>query len=427
METPSALITVSQPDALDCTFLVGEDAKVVDHPVGLSPDLPIHGDGSAMSPSHPLLARAGLSVTQFDADCKHVVTIKTPVPAYLPQTAAMAERLAILLANMSLTGPSQNPYVGDCKGSLQLADNNVLARCSSSLYASFARQMWSDGLKLFHSKWVKAHTTLAEGATPEHRRDVIANDWSDVQAKSAALAHPIPQSQIEAHGKLHSSSVALGRAAAKMLSLWPSASQLFGKLPLARHTVKKDKVARTPHEFVWATNCWVCRVCLRRKFSANSYIDKVSCGSITPVIARILANPRGHRLLLTSDAASGLMYAFCAKCGYYASTAPKLLAKDCCGKKHPRPAALNAIFEVPPRHPLSNATLTRCYSANVADMHLSVAVADVSQGGLPCHSPPPGPADHTPLLCGPFDAGFDDPEGDGFCHEQSDEEDGFLF
>ena len=99
-------------------YFSGQEVERVP-PFNLDIDKEIFGDGSGINPLHVTIARAGVSVAQLNGEHCHKLA-RAPVPDFLPQTAAVAERLAIMLANKLLTGTSEKPYVGDCKGALKL-------------------------------------------------------------------------------------------------------------------------------------------------------------------------------------------------------------------------------------------------------------------------------------------------------------------
>jgi len=417
-ETPSAVITATQPETMEYTCLVGPDAQLSPSLIPFDPDRKIYGDGSGLSPTHPLLSRAGSAAAQFDDLGNHLITVRSPIPACMSQNAAVSERMSIFMSNANLPGPSTAPYVGDCKGALRLADDNVEARNPNCAYASIAREMLSQGVNLTSSKWVKAHTTVTEDCDAQTAMEVAHNAWVDSQAKIAAATYPISPEQMAAYGRLFRNSVALLRSAARMLALWPNGKALFGNLTQARSSVASDKPDVVPHQFVWNGKCWYCRVCYRRKFSPRAAIDRISCAALTPAIAKVLNEPNGHRLLLTADS-SGMMIVFCARCGYNASTVLRKLSGRCLGPKSPRPHSLKCFFANPPVHPNTKAPLARCYVANLEDLAASDGLEEVlpPQDQAPAFSDPPA---SVSLAHGDL-AGFDDPDWFHFDEEDMEE------
>jgi len=367
-----------------------------------------------MHPGHFLLARAGAAISQFDEDGNHLVTIRAPLPACLPQNAAAAERFTIVMGNSHLQVPSSQPYIGDCRSALTLATSNPHARSPSNVYGSLAREMFSSGLKLTAAKWVKAHTTASADASPQHQLDVKANAWVDTHAKRAALEVPIPPHELKAYDTAFRSLTSILKASARMLALWPNSKDLYGKLPRLRSTATPSDRAQqlVPHTFVWNINGWVCTVCLRRKYSPKAAIDRISCDAVTPPIARALKDPKGHRILLCS-APCGLMHAFCALCGYNASLSLRKLGQQCGGKKLPRPHSLRALFGNPSKHYQTGVLLSRCYSASSADVAFVLKEEPpIPPSVFPVVETVAAPSLHPLGAQGRPATGFDDPEWD---------------
>ena len=422
-EVPSHLITAVQPDDLDFEVLVGPDCShtTLDHPTcTLSSNLPTHGDGSCLRPSHPLVARAGFSLAQFDADDNHIITIRSPVPRSLPQTAAVAERLAVLTTNRFLDGPTLQPFVGDCLGALNLILHPLAARHPKVQWASLSRQMLEVGLKLSHALWVKAHTVIGDDDPPDVVSAKKANAHVDTHAKAAAASVEIPSGQLNAYGATFKRVTTVLRVAARMLELWPPGKELYGSLDCARATAQTAKVS-SPHTFLWDGKSWLCVCCLRRKFSPKAALDRIPCVTLPPYLTKIVASPNGHRLLITSDQ-YGKPYLFCARCGYYACTAAKKLKDPCIapglhGVVRPRPASLKALFAAPSRHPLhSDVLFTRAYHSSAADVLMASSIDEVRtvdniSDGV-AHENPPIPGQSDLPRAAVVSAGFDQPEWD---------------
>jgi len=416
VEVPCDVVTQAQADGTMYSFFVGPDESEAVGPVPFSPLLPIYGDGSGLRPGHPIVARAGFSISQFDERGNHLVTARSPVPSFLPQNAAVAERLCIVAANQVLDSPLQAPYKGDCKPALKMIDDPLVSRAPSAPWASLAREVVACGCKVNSSAWVKAHRSVADANSEADRIDILCNAHVDRHAKDAALTVPISQSELTAYGNIFKGTSTILRAAARMLALWPPNKQLYGTLPRCRPVLAKAKSNLQPHKFVWNGKCWVCTFCLRRKFSARAAIDSISCGAITPAIAKVLAQPMGHRLLLVSTATDALL-CFCSRCGYHGTSMLRRLAEQCQGPKVPRPTSLNRLFAVPPVHPLSREPVRRPYHANSMDFKFMPLLAPHA----PSNSVPTSPSAPSFIAPCPVEGGFDDPFWQGFEEFDGDE------
>ena len=328
----------------------------------------------------------------------------------------------MLVANCHLSKVSSSPYVGDCRSALKLISEPDLHRAPRFKWAGMSREMAMDGLCLVSARWVKAHQTSSPALSDQQNADVLRNEFVDIKAKAAANTVRISDGELDAYINAFRSVKAVIRAAARMLALWPSNFDLYGKLTMARAKAPIVKEPLAPHTYMWNGKCWVCVVCLRRKFSDRSTIDAISCTSLTSVITSILKEPNGHSLLLTATV-SGQPLIFCGSCGYHASVAKRHLGKPCKGKVHPRPASLVSIFGEHSRHPHTKELLTHSYHASVACTRF--AEQSVNPGG----SSPPVTDDLS--VVGPvlglttrlsFYAPLDDPEA----FEDLFEEDIFL-
>ena len=62
--------------------------------------LDIFVDGSTSNPRHTLTASGGLSLTQYDVELNHVLSVFASIPKGFSQSAASCERHALVIANM---------------------------------------------------------------------------------------------------------------------------------------------------------------------------------------------------------------------------------------------------------------------------------------------------------------------------------------
>eukprot|EP00959_Pyramimonas_sp_CCMP1952_P179526 3753459-Pyramimonas_sp.AAC.1 len=64
----------------------------------MAANLPIHVDGSCLSPSTPHISRTGSSAVQTDNEGNSIRAVRAPLPRQYPQMSVHAEHLGLLLA-----------------------------------------------------------------------------------------------------------------------------------------------------------------------------------------------------------------------------------------------------------------------------------------------------------------------------------------
>ena len=330
-------------------------------PFFLDDGVEVHGDGSALRPCCPITARAGFAVAQTDGQGKVTKMITAALPSQFPQTAAVAERVSIVAANNHLPGHQPTGYVGDCKGALKLITHHVLSRSPALPWAGLAREIYSRGIAFGSARWVKAHQCIDDGGrSSEAQNDVHANAAVDTGAKAAAASQHIPEADLSAIGKQRALVKAIAASAAKMLELWPKNLDLYGKLDRVPGTGgptgrKRDPNA-IPHRFTWRGKHWACEGCLRKMHKVSRSVCLSPCTGLPQPIREILAEPRGHKMMTTSDD-SGLPIFFCVECGHHATVLPRHLLKLCNGKDIGS-YARKCFLSNPPIHPRSRVKLS---------------------------------------------------------------------
>ena len=328
----------------------------------LDPSMTTYVDGSAFDGTSAVLSRAGAAIAQFHSDMSPHVVMRIPVPRGLPQSAAFAERLAIRIANSHMPANDCARIVADCTGALLLLSDNA-AQCSeSNLNASEARIIRQHGIRFTHPVWLRAHQDRSQ--VPDHLLvDVDCNAAVDIYAKEAAAMHAVHHSD---RTVFDADCLAVRRvliASARMLACWPSNRQLYGELTPSRQAVPAPAgKPKNQHHFEWQDSCWVCSLCLLRKFTPASKLDHKQCGEIPQAILNAVNNPQGHVLHISFGSTSHKPVLFCSRCACYGTYKLQKLGAPCAGSRTAVPKAVRFGFMAhPPIHPVSKAPLTRPY------------------------------------------------------------------
>ena len=82
------------------------------------------------------------------------------------------------------------------------------------------------------------------------------------------------------------------------------------------------------HVFRWKGNCWMCDICLLRKFNPSTASCRPCPGP--PPFKGLLRDCRGHNLYIASTAVNGVIL-YCNRCFHYASPHPRNLLRQCRG------------------------------------------------------------------------------------------------
>jgi len=313
-----------------------------------------------------LTARGGFSLTQYDTDLSHVLSVHASMPGGVSQSAASCERQSLVVANLCVSDNFDAFVVSDCKGAMPLINDNEVVRLGCTEYAGLAREMWKDGLRVKKARWVKAHNDLPNPIDPSNpvHVDIFCNDKADALAKQASTSHSItPDWIVVFKAELRKAKHFL-IGIVKMLDLFAEHDQHL-RLSGRKQIPKRIKV-RSPHDFKWSVNRWVCTNCLKTKRSVKSFVDDQPCIGFSPPFLKLLRADLGHRLFVTIY--NGLPLVFCNICGYYASSKPKCLLEQCPGQVK-NAEALKRLNSHNPRHPARNCFLPRPFP--VSHMSLS--------------------------------------------------------
>ena len=281
---------------------------------------PIYVDGSALPGDKPFAARAGFSALQVTPAGRVIEGFLARVPGRHPQTAAVAERLAIAhvwALTKHLTG-GEFRVVSDCQSAITESTSPELHSGHKAIWASLWRPVASDRSKGSNPFGavdnIKAHTILAPGASAATARDFHGNNAADRFAKQAAAANaPSGATQALARAEYV---MAVARMAAGALACWPSPLEQFGALVQERPTAQGGLpgTARR-HRYRWTGAVWQCSRCMRPKRVVDAPSDASHCKGVPWRGA--LECDRGHCVwfaLLTDGSNIGV----CSNCGAFA-------------------------------------------------------------------------------------------------------------
>ena len=143
-------------------------------------------------------------------------------------------------------------------------------------------------------------------------------------------------------------------------------SELQGKvrrLPSTPLLLSRRQGIINRHTFLWNSTCWVCSTCLFRTTRPSHY-GPMRCPG-PPAFGGILADPKGHKLVIASTSDSNVIV-FCRCCFHYAAPHPRLLLKPCKGLpiqrksfKGPFVASSERFYLLRHKHPVSKLRLFR--------------------------------------------------------------------
>ena len=73
---------------------------------------------------------------------------------------------------------------------MPLVNDNEQVRNGFTEYVGLAREIWRDGLRVKHVRWVKAHNDIPNPIDPSNREhnDIFCNDKADALAKEASMS-----------------------------------------------------------------------------------------------------------------------------------------------------------------------------------------------------------------------------------------------
>ena len=203
--------------------------------------------------------------------------------------------------------------VNDCKGALPLINENESVRLGFTEYAGLARDIWKDGLRVKRVRWVKAYNDMPnpiDSKNLEHV-NIFCDDKADALAKQASATHSITLEWIVVFKPDLRKAKSFLIGITKMLELFVEHDHHLRLV--GRRQIPKRINVKSPHDFKWSSNRWVCTSCLKTKISKKSFIDSQQCIGFSPTFLKLLSSNLGHKLFVTIY--NGLLFVFCNICG----------------------------------------------------------------------------------------------------------------
>ena len=255
--------------------------------------------------------------------------------------------------------------------------------------AGFMKQHFESPQLIATLKHTKAHRELGAGDDDQDNIDIRGNYYADIHAKKAADHIRPCDGDIAIVGRALGRGIAVLRAMAKVLALWPKACEMYPDLARAG----SDNGARRRrakelggHSFSWTGTLWVCKACLRYKRAAVSRVDTQKCVAVPQPLLALAAEPLGHKLYLTQVQGTLAWGVFCKTCGFFAFTIFLGLKGKCQGGGQLSKGTSYRLGRMlKGLHPLGNR-----WGTLLTPWPLRTYVFDPP--------PPPSPPSHTPIL-----------------------------
>ena len=114
------------------------------------------------------------------------------------------------------------------------------------------------------------------------------------------------------------------RVAAAVLPLWAKVLKSTLEAAPRRPAVARGRLRvrnGTPHNWIFTGGLWRCTLCSAFTRGNRERHDIAGCGGFSPLLRKVLLEPRFHALSVASIAGSSLV--FCAGCGNWASSSGK--------------------------------------------------------------------------------------------------------
>ena len=285
------------------------------------------------------LARAAYAAVQLAEDGTVLRCVVGAVPPSFPQTADVAEHMAVLAVANSTSPDDPVVVVSDCASVVQaFAIGAVLAdrahRPHAGLWRRIARDNITDIIK------VKAHLTREEAEARGELLHWRGNDMADHYAKDTAWKSGCSEGQRKAFDAAVKVETVSFRTAATLLAEWPVPSPDLATLARARSgRNRRYRPAWLRHQFVWVHHLrrWRCTECGASKRSRASAVDLKPCLGQSLMQLQLHSS---HRLLAAHLVEDEGLVLFCTRCCQYAESRACGLAEPCggCGPRGQGPS-----------------------------------------------------------------------------------------
>ena len=294
----------------------------------------LFSDGSCLHPRSALLARAGFAVVQLHPDGSLYRVLRGRVPGAFQQSAVISEHYAVAYAANEVSGLPL--LYGDCQA--VVTGWKSFKHCTvdpRAPMAGFWRVCSEAGWPYEDIVKIKAHQNLQiliDSGASEHELFLVkGNQYADVHAGIAAMAHLPPAGDLAAIERIIRDWRQVMDVFMNVLPLWPPASEVHGKLLRARQAVGRAVKQRHVHNFVWSGQSYRCMSCFREKRTSRNAVDKLPCGTFSNSVRKMVAvgDQLGHRLFMAHGVVSGMPVVFCGACAAMVTTRAVNLVSPC--------------------------------------------------------------------------------------------------
>ncbi len=294
----------------------------------------VYLDGSCQPSAIDGMSRAGACVVQVNAEGAMVKKLTCAVPRHLPQTSQVAEHLAAVLAIRCLAREAE--MFGDCLGVVKaLNDAGAPASFAKKRYGGLLLDTARDPARraLCRSlRWVKSHRCESATDSVEERIHIKGNNLADKGAAEAVAQHPALGTELRTAVDFWEKRASLViKAVGAAMAAFPPAPGDMKKRSRENGSSSRDQDAEhadRQHTWVFDEGAWRCERCWSwrtRKQGSRGRSSAICEGaSRCADLGRFVKN--GHKM---AWADGPLPFAFCTRCGAWASRRPRKLLKSC--------------------------------------------------------------------------------------------------
>ncbi len=303
-------------------------------------------DGSCTTGVFPELRRAAASLVQWSREKPSGWTIRTPVPAPLPQTPQSAEHVALAVTRQFADTRLSINVASDCSNVVKDAGPITKAATSArKTYAAMNKENLADHAWRAAAtvRKVPAHVNPAAAPEGQARDDAEGNQMADEAAKEAVLLHPQPlPTQVTALDAAMKRARLVIRTVARVTQAFPPMPrERMIKIP----RTKMDAISADEERHAWTfgAGLWRCTKCLRLTIgdTVSEHLHTERCTGAKATMDVRAIERRGHILAKSMGEVPVIV---CVKCGSFAARRAYGLANPCPVK--PTPAGRQALARI---------------------------------------------------------------------------------
>ncbi len=294
----------------------------------------VYIDGSAQPSAIDGLARAGACVAEVDDRGRMIKKLTCAVPAHLPQTSQAAEHLAAAIAFRCITRVAT--VYCDCLGVVKaLNDQGGVATFAKRRYGGLLLDTVRDPARrrlCQRVQWIKAHRHEANAEDAEDLINIKGNAVADEGADEAVKQHVGIGGDLKTDIDFWEKRARLVvRAVGVAMAMFPPAPGDMKKRPRQIQTTEGGPGgARSDRQHQWRYDggAWRCQRCWSWITGDKHPRDRAATlcegGNRCADLERFTS--KGHKM---AWAEGQLPFAFCTRCGAWASRRPRKLLKPC--------------------------------------------------------------------------------------------------